>query len=112
MEMKQEKIGNVLVIGLQGRLDATNSAIAEKQLIALVKGGETRLVFDFSELTYISSLGLRVLIVAAKLVKEADGKFALGALRDPIFEIFKIAGFHSIFPIYPTCDAAVAYCAS
>jgi anti-sigma B factor antagonist len=73
--------------------------------------GEKRLVLDLSELTYISSLGLRVFIVVAKEVQKVDGKLALARLNQRIYELFKISGFTKIFSIYPTCEEAVTYCA-
>ena len=109
MEIKEEKRGEVKIIGLRGRLDAETSPSVEKRLMNLMDQGERRLVFDFSELTYISSAGLRVLIAVARNLQKTNGKVALAALSDYVHEIIKIAGFTSIFPIYPTCDEAVAH---
>lgn len=110
MEIKEEKRDKVKIVGLQGRLDASTSPLVEKRLQGLVAQGEERLVLDLSELTYISSLGLRVFIAVAKTIQKANGKLALAGLNDHIYEIFKIARFTNIFPIYPSCDEAVAHC--
>jgi anti-sigma B factor antagonist len=110
MEIKEEKRGKVKIVGLRGRLDANSSQRVEKQLLALINEGEDRLVLDFSELTYMSSLGLRVLMMVAKNIKKVNGKLALAGLNDHIYEILKIAQFTSIFSIYPSCDEAVAHC--
>jgi anti-anti-sigma factor len=111
MDIKEEKRGKVKIVGLRGRLDANSSQGVENQLLALMNQGEDRLVLDFSELTYMSSLGLRVLMVVAKNIKQVNGKLALSGLNDHIYEIFKIARFTNIFSIYPNRDEAVAYCA-
>ncbi len=111
MEIKEEKRGKVTIVWLRGRLDASSSPGVEKQLQALFDQGEERLVLDFSELIYISSLGLRVLIVAAKNVQKVNGKLALAGLNDHIYEIFRIAHFTSIFSVYTCCEEAVAHCA-
>src|SRR6267378_2720182 len=111
MEIKEESKGNVKIVGLRGRLDANSSRNVEKQLQALIDQREKRLVLDLSELTYISSLGLRVFIMVAKEMQKVNGKLALAKLNEHIYEIFKIAGFTRIFTIYPTCEEAVAYCA-
>jgi anti-anti-sigma factor len=111
MEIKEEKRGNVKIIGLRGKLDANTSPSVEEQLQAVMDQGEKRLVLDLSELTYISSLGLRVFIVVAKEMQKVNGKLALARLNERIYEIFKIAGFTRIFSIYPTCEEAVTYCA-
>ena len=110
MEIKEEKRGNVKIVGLRGRLDANSSPAVEKQLQAIMDRGEDRLVLDLSELTYISSLGLRIFIAVAKNIQKANGKLALAGLNDHIYEIFKIARFTNIFSIYPSCDEAVAHC--
>jgi anti-anti-sigma factor len=109
MEIKEEKRGEVKIIGLRGRLDVETSPSVEKRLMNVMDQGERRLVFDFSELTYISSSGMRVLIGVARNLHQTNGKVALAALSDYVHEIIKIAGFTNIFSIYPTCDEAVAH---
>ncbi len=111
MEMKEETRGDVRIVGLRGRLDASTTPPIEQRIAGLLDQGEKRLVFDLSELTYISSLGLRVLIVVAKSMQRTGGKLALAGLSDHIHEIFKIAGFTTVFSIYPNLEEAVAHCA-
>jgi anti-anti-sigma factor len=111
MEINEETRGKVKIVGLRGRLDANSSPAVEKELQALMDRGEERLVLDLSELTYISSLGLRIFIAVAKNIRKVNGKLALAGLNDHIYEIFKIAHFTSIFSIYPSCEEAVVYCA-
>jgi len=111
IDIKEESRGEVKIITLSGRLDVNTSPGVQKQLQALMDKGEKRLVFDLSGLTYISSVGLGLLIIVAKKMQTIDGKLALATLNDHIHEIFKIAGFTRVFSIYPTRDEAVAYCA-
>jgi anti-sigma B factor antagonist len=112
MEIKEEKRGEVKIIGLPGKLDAETSPDVQKRLMNIMDQGERRLVFDFSELTYISSAGLRVLIEVARNLHKTNGKLALAALSDHVYAVIKIAGFTSIFSIFPTCEEAVAYAQS
>ncbi len=112
MEIKEEKRGDVKIVGLHGRLDAETSPSVEKWLMDLLGQGEQRLVLDFSELTYISSSGLRLLIQVARNLHKTNGKLALAALSDHVREIIKITGFTSILSIYPTREEAVAYAQS
>jgi len=111
MEIKEETRGKVKIVGLRGKLDANSSPAVEKELQALMDRGEERLVLDLSELTYISSLGLRIFISVAKNIRNVDGKLALAGLNDHIYEIFKIARFTNIFSIFPSCEEAVVHCA-
>ena len=83
----------------------TSDSLAQ-QLHRIIDGGERRLVIDFEKLDYVSSTGLRVLLVAAKRLKSADGKIVLSSLKPHILEVFEIAGFKSIFPIYGSTDQA------
>lgn len=111
MEITEEKRGEVNIIGLRGRLDATASPGVEKRLLALVAQGKVRIAFDFSGLSYISSLGLRVLIVVAKQVQAGGGRLALATLNESVRDIFNLAGFTHLFSVFQTVDEAVAYCA-
>jgi|SRR5208337_3862075 len=112
MEIKEEKRGDVKIVGLRGKLDAETSPSVQERVMNLLGQGERRLVFDFSELTYISSCGLRVLIEVARDLQKADGKLALGALNGHVSEVIRIAGLTSILSIYPTCEEAVAHAQS
>lgn len=109
MEIKEEKRGSVRVVGLRGRLDAQTSPSAEKTLMALTELGGQKLVIDFSEVTFISSGGLALLLRIAKSVQKANGKLALAGLSDYVHEVFEIAGLTSIFSIFPACEEAVAH---
>ncbi len=109
MDIKEEKRGEVKIVSLRGRLDANATPGVEQRLLSLIDQGERRLVLDFSELSYISSMGLRVLVLLAKGLQKTKGRLALAALSNHVYEIFKIAGFTSIFSIYRTCDEAVAF---
>jgi len=111
MEITEEKRGEVKIIGLRGRLDAVTSPSVEKRLLDLVAQGEVRIALDLSELIYISSIGLRVLMVVAKQVQTGGGRLAIAALNDSVDEIFKIAGFTQVFSVCQTLDEAVTYCA-
>ncbi len=109
MDIREEERGEVIIVGLQGRLDASATKGLEQRLLSLIDQGERRFVLDLSELSDISSMGLRVLILLAKSLQKTKGSLALAALSNHVYEIFKIAGFTSIFSIYRTCDEAVAF---
>jgi anti-anti-sigma factor len=107
MELTESKKSGVVVLAVNGRIDATNAAVLEQKILALIGAGEKRLVIDCAQLQYISSAGLRVLLIAAKRLSDG-GKFALATLNHQIRDVFDIAGFSSIFQIYGTQDDAVA----
>ncbi len=107
MDMKEQKKGSVVVLTLTGRLDATTSGKLEETLLGLIERGETKLALNFHRVDYISSAGLRVLLVAAKRLKPVNGKVVLHSVNPQVREVFEIAGFTSIFPIYEAEDGAV-----
>ena len=106
MEINERKMENISVVGITGRLDLEGSEILAQRLHQLIDDGERRLVIEGEKLDYISSAGLRVLLVAAKRLKASDGKIVLSSLKPHILEVFEIAGFKSIFPIYGNTDQA------
>ena len=112
MEIKEEKRGEVKVIGLRGRLDTETSPGVRKRLKDLIDQGESRFVLDFSELTYISSAGLRVVVELAKALQRTGGKLGLSALNDHVLEVFKISGLVGLFSIHFSRDEALTYAQS
>ncbi len=108
MEVLQETVNGVTIVSITERLDSNTSPQCEAQLVTIIDGGARKLVIDFSSLDYVSSAGLRVLLMAAKKLKSVDGKIVIAALRPHIREVFDIAGFSSIFTITETVDAARA----
>ena len=110
MEIKIEHKGS-RTTGMKviGRLDAATSPEFEKQVAACFEQGTKGLILNFTELEYISSAGLRVLIFAAKKTKSGNGAMALFGLRDHVKEVLEIAGFLSILQILSTEDEASAW---
>jgi anti-anti-sigma factor len=108
MEFAQEQAGDVVIVKLSGRLDSNTAPPAEESFTRLLAGGPLRLAIDMSNLEYISSAGLRVLLVVAKKLQQAKGKVVLFGLVHNVREVFQISGFDRIFTIQPDIAAAVA----
>ena len=89
-----------------GRLDSNSGPVFEKELLGYIDGGSRRLLLDLSQLGYISSAGLRVILVAAKKMKTAGGKLVLAGLSAQVAEVFEISGFNRILEIEPDQAAA------
>lgn len=82
-----------------GRLDGTNAAAVEKELLALMADNGYAVRIDLAALDYVSSAGLRVLLVGAKTAKAKGGKLVLASPQPSILEVLKISGFDKIFEI-------------
>ena len=108
MEFAQEQAGDAVIIRLTGRLDSAAAKPAEDGFNAALTSGTPRLAVDMTKLDYISSAGLRVLLVVAKKVQQAKGKVALFGLSPNVREVFSVSGFDTIFSIQPDSAAALA----
>lgn len=107
MNINVEKVGNVNVYYIDGRLDSNTAGSLEKKLIPAINPEGKQFVLDFSELEYISSAGLRVLLQAAKMLNQISGALVLCSVKDEIKEVFDIAGLSPIFPTYIDLDDAI-----
>ena len=108
----ESKQGAVTVLSIEGRLDAVSAPALEGKITALAAAGTVRIVLDCAKLEYVSSAGLRVFLSAAKRLKGAQGRFALGGAVQQVREILDMAGFASVLPVLKTAEDAVAACAS
>jgi len=108
MNIKETKKDKATVLVVEGRIDSGTSAELEKKLIAMIEaGGVKDIAMDFSAMEYISSAGLRVLLMAAKKAGKLGGKVVLSGLSANVKEVFDISGFSSIFNIYASQEEAV-----
>ena len=107
MEIKEHKEGNIIILEPNGRLDTNTSDEFEAQLVGLTDEEELRLVIDLIHVDYISSAGLRVLLMAAKKLKIMNGSIVLCSMSNHIKEVFDIAGFTPIFSIEQSRDKAI-----
>jgi anti-anti-sigma factor len=110
MQVSEERYGDALVLTPVGRIDnSTNNglkAVLDSRLANCRKGGD-RLVLDFSKVDYISSVGLRVLMLAAKKAREQDGAIVVAALQPVVREIFEISRFNLVFQCFGTVREAL-----
>lgn len=98
MKLEKEQNGSRLTIRLGGRLDTNSSPQLDAEITDLT--GITELIFDFSELDYISSSGLRVLLGTQKRISKTGTMKVIGA-NETIMEVFDISGFSQIIAIEP-----------
>ncbi len=94
----------ICVVEANGRLDAAASQL-EAHVASLLAEGKNKIVVDLGGLSYISSTGLRVLLVAIKRARGGSGDLELCCLSPRVHDIFRLAGFTAIFPIHGTEEA-------
>ncbi|MDD3609540.1 MAG: STAS domain-containing protein [Halothiobacillaceae bacterium] len=105
MHITDETLTDAQVVHVSGRLDSTTSPLLEQYLLSVVES-HPRVIVDFTRLDYISSAGLRVLLMAAKKSRARSGAFALCALKPALREVFEISGFLSIIAVHPDAESA------
>lgn len=107
MELIEQKTEKCVIVSITGRLDTTNYSMLEKKLTDLIDKREDKILIECSKMDYVSSSGLRILLMALKKITMAKGKFVLCNLQENIREIFEISGFTNIFEIYPSQEEAL-----
>lgn len=107
LAINEEKVGEVTVLGLEGRLDTDTSADLELAVQDLMQAGVRQFVVDLSGVGYVSSAGLRVLLSLGKTVENSGG-LRLAGLNPTVRQVFDVAGFTQLFAIFASRDAALA----
>ena len=109
MKITRNKKDGTMHLSIAGRLDAVTAVEADNDFNKIIAEGHNNLLIDLNELDYISSAGLRVLLVVAKRIQQNNGKVVLCSLTTNVKEVFEISGFSSIFNIFPTSDEAIQF---
>lgn len=97
LEIKKQTIGSDMKVGLIGRLDTSSAPELEAALENT--DGVSKLILDFESLEYISSAGLRILLMLHKKLSKAGGELVLTGVCDSVYEVLDITGFSDILNI-------------
>ncbi len=108
MEIVEEKQGSVMVVSPVGRVDGVGAPHLEKRIADIIERGESRLVLDCAEMNYISSAGLRTVLIGARSCQQKGGGLAICALQPECRAVMEMSGFLQILKSYDTRDQAVA----
>lgn len=111
MELLSSNLGLVRILQVQGRLDHAHAKVFETalapHLVDCTLSGPP-MVLDFGNVSYISSVGLRVLLLAAKQVKAQQGRISIAALTPIVAEVFQVSHFNLVLKVFPDVAAAAA----
>lgn len=108
MEIREERQDDILVVAPVGRVDSNTAGELERKLLQRLTGGDARLVLDLGSVAYISSAGLRVLLLAANTAQPRGGQIVLCSMGASVREVFELAGFTTVFAIEASRDLALA----
>ena len=108
MEVTVKEVNEISVMMFEGNLDTNTAPQAQEQIDQLIDGGSSKVLINFESLNYISSAGLRVLLVTAKKLKASSGDLKICGLNQTVQEVFDISGFSSILSVVATEEDALA----
>ncbi len=108
MEIFDERIGDTFVVTAKGRLDGSASTPFTEKVGALLTNESPKLLIDLAGVDFVSSAGLRAVLVLLKKVKAAGGSFALCAVQEQVREVLDITGFTAMLSIHPARAEAIA----
>ncbi len=108
VELQVDQAEGALVISVTGRIDGVNAQDFHKSLDKETDGSDNPVVLDLEKLSYISSAGLRSILLIAKTLKGRNTKFIMCSLPGPIKEIVEIAGFDKIIDVLNSRSDAIA----
>jgi len=100
MELSVSEEKGLTIVKVIGRLDTVTAGDLEKRCQDLLNEGKTNLALDFSPLEYVSSAGLRSVLIVGKKSKANGGSLVLCGLSGLVEEVFSMSGFDSFFPVY------------
>lgn len=107
MQLQEIDHPTATVFRIKGRLDATSTTELEQKVLLSLDRGITYLIMDFSELEYINSAGLRVLVMGYQRLQPSGGQIFVCGVRDYIAEIFDISGYNRIFTMCADASEAM-----
>jgi anti-sigma B factor antagonist len=107
MDISHEEKEGIVCVKISGRLDGETAADAEAKVREILDQGKNRLLFDLSRMDYISSAGLRVVLMTVKELQRKSGRVVLCALRPYVKEVFEVSNFATIIPITDSVEAGL-----
>ncbi|MFO7914095.1 MAG: STAS domain-containing protein [Candidatus Krumholzibacteriales bacterium] len=107
LQIEEEIIKGVVVIKLSGLVDSANSHLLEKKLSELIDQGHVKLVFDLSDIDYISSAGWGIFVSEMKGIREKDGDLKLSGMAPDVRDVFELLEFDSLLTPYDDVSEAI-----
>jgi len=107
MIIRTSEMGQVRVITISGSIDALTAGEVETVLVEQAGSGHARLVLDMSQVDFMSSAGLRMILVGLKECRQAGGDLRIAAAQPGVMNVLDIAGFMSVLKTYDQIEMAV-----
>ena len=108
MEVDERHEAHAVVLSLNGRLDSHGARVLTTRISAVIENGTVGMVLDCTRMTYISSAGLRSLLIGAKACRQQGGKLVVAGLSPQCRSVVEMSGFLSVIDYRATRKAAIA----
>lgn len=106
----EEELENGLYkFSLEGTLDAPGTITIEDDFQKSLVGVASRVIIDLAGVDYMSSYGLRMLLISAKSLKNVGGELHLAGATPNVMELIRLAGYDTMFPVYETVEDAILF---
>jgi anti-anti-sigma factor len=107
VEIQCQSRSSITVVSPRGRIDTETSPELEYRLQALIQRGDAQIVLDLAGVSYMSSRGLRVLLLVSRKCQQSEARFVLAGLNDFTNELLTMTGFLPHFEVFGKVDDAV-----
>ncbi len=107
ISIRSELIQDKVVVHIQGNMDVHNTHHIEKQLMDIVEGAKTGIIFDLSDVNFISSAGIRVLVTSLRMCQDLGIKISICSLKPAVEKVFDVIGINQLFSIHPDLNSAL-----
>ena len=108
MVVEHTLINNVILLRPLGRIDSSTSSSFEEQCLKLIGSESQKTVIDLSGVDYVSSAGLRALLISAKKAKAIGGALTLCGPQGSVREVISLSGFDSLLGAHETVAEAIS----
>ena len=108
MEIASRHQGDVIVLDMVGRLDKSTSDSAHDELVGFANSGAKRVVLNFEKLDFVTSAGLRVILMLAKLLRSSSGELKISRANANVKEVLEMSGFSSLIKMFDDELSAIA----
>ena len=108
MNVLVQRQSSNLALVTHGRVDGANASAFQAALQEAIEDSDEGVVLDLENLTYISSAGLRSILLVAREIQNSGKRFAVCSLTGQVKEVFEVGGFDKFLPIHDSQEAAIS----
>ncbi len=110
MEISEQILDDGIVkVNLSGRMDLGGVKSIEKEFDRMTEAPRMAIIVDMADVPYMSSIGIRSLLIHAKSVSGRGGKYVLSNIQSDVRNVLEVSGIDQLIKVYETVDDALEY---